>query len=728
MISNEVKKYSNDLRRLGIEHELVEHPELKTPPEIAKYLGINISDTIPTLLLKVEGKYASLLRRGDCHIDFNRVKEQLEVKNARVATTEEFVNVIGRSVGAARPYTSGLDTYLDKKIFEKAYLYGGAGVFDASIKYRTADLRKIPGSKIIDVTSVLPDEFPDIKLIISQEVKDKYPGLDEIIMPVYGVNITRETILTDGKIKPFKNILTQKDFYDNPIFKAFREFALSVGHETKREIVSVENLYRRFEKSGKLPSINNIVDLCNLVALETFIPLGVFDMDQVKGDLVLRFSFEGEEFKPLAGGVEYLPAGQMVIADSEKILNHFPYQDSIYPKITQKTRNVLILGDVVAGVDPKVTELAILKTAKLVEKFAGGKSHGGVVYSQVREDEPITAVRQITFRGKSIKRKVFSGIQPTGNSHIGNYIGAISQWVKRQEDGLNVFCLVDQHAITLPQDPAVLREGCLDLAAILFAAGIDPEKSILFIQSHNPDHACLGWVLNCHLSMGQLSRMTQFKEKSQQRDFVGVGLFDYPALMAADILLYEASEVPVGEDQKQHVELARDVAYRFNSLYGETFVLPQHVIPRVGGRIMNLKDPTRKMSKSDADQSGVIRLTDSEKDIRAKIASAVTDSGKEIVFDETNKPGISNLMAVYSNLKGLTLDEVEKQFAGKSYVEFKKVVADVVVSTLIPLQKRYYDLRESGEIYELLKKGAEKARAISGSKLREVYEKIGFVV
>ena len=323
-------------------------------------------------------------------------------------------------------------------------------------------------------------------------------------------------------------------------------------------------------------------------------------------------------------------------------------------------------------------------------------------------------------------RVVFSGIQPSGNLHIGNYLGAMRLWATGQEDGLNIFCIVDMHAITVPQDPAALREKTLEVAGLIVAAGVDPEKSLLFIQSHNPDHANLGWVLNCYLSMGQMNRMTQFKEKSEKKDFVSVGLFDYPALMAADILLYDTTEVPVGDDQKQRVELTRDVAERFNGKYGETFVLPRPVVPKVGGRVMSLTDPTKKMSKSDSDPMGAVNLLDGKEEIEKKIMAAVTDSGREVKYDPA-RPGIYNLVEIYSLVTGKSPQETENEFAGKGYGEFKKAVAETMVEFLGGLQKKYHDLRNSGKLEKVLEEGAKSSYELSHKKLSEVYKKIGFV-
>lgn len=323
---------------------------------------------------------------------------------------------------------------------------------------------------------------------------------------------------------------------------------------------------------------------------------------------------------------------------------------------------------------------------------------------------------------------VFSGIQPSGNLHIGNYIGAVKRWVEEQKNGLNIFCIVDLHAITVEQDPTVLREKNLELAGILIAAGIDPAKSILFIQSHNSDHANLAWVLNCSTSMGQLSRMTQYKEKSEDKDFVSVGLFDYPVLMAADILLYDTTQVPVGEDQKQHVELTRDIAGRFNARFGTLFVLPKATVPKIGGRVMSLLEPTKKMSKSDPNPNATVAILDEPDVVREKIMGAVTDSGNKIEYNLKEKPGISNLLEIHSLMSGKSIAESESQFKTASYSEFKKSVAESIIDALNPLQKKYKDLRSDGKLEELLKKGAQKSKKISNKKLQEVYEKVGFIV
>lgn len=322
-------------------------------------------------------------------------------------------------------------------------------------------------------------------------------------------------------------------------------------------------------------------------------------------------------------------------------------------------------------------------------------------------------------------KRVFSGIQPTGNLHIGNYLGAIKNWVESQDEFDNIFCVVDLHAITIKQDPKILKEKIRETVGLLLACGIDSNKSKLFIQSHISAHSELAWILNCFIPMGWMERMTQFKEKSEkQREGVSVGLFDYPALMAADILLYDTEAVPVGEDQRQHVELARDVAQRFNSMYGETFVLPEALIKKEGARIMGLQNPEKKMSKSEEGEGNVINLLDSEDHIRSKIAKATTDSSSEIVFD-TKRKGIFNLLTIYKMFCRLNEKEIEKTFAGKGYAEFKKDLAELVVEKLKPIQKKYKDISSSGEIEQVLKNSADVLRPMAEKKLVEVKTKMG---
>ncbi len=322
-------------------------------------------------------------------------------------------------------------------------------------------------------------------------------------------------------------------------------------------------------------------------------------------------------------------------------------------------------------------------------------------------------------------KTIFSGIQPSGVITLGNYVGAISQFIELQHNYNCYFCVVDQHAITVPQDPIELRKNIRGLAALYVAAGLDHKKATLFIQSEVPAHAQASWMLQCLSYIGELERMTQFKDKSTGKEAVSAGLLTYPPLMAADILLYEADLVPVGEDQKQHLELTRDLAERFNRKYGEIFTIPDVRIPKVGARIMSLQEPTKKMSKSDSNQKAFITLLDTPKQIEKKIKSAVTDSEGIIKFDRENKPGVSNLLSIYSILSGKTIEELEKQYAGKGYGDFKVELADVVVEALSPIQERYHELVESKELDDILDEGAEKAKQQANRMLKKMENAMG---
>ncbi|MGL4752384.1 MAG: tryptophan--tRNA ligase [Aeromonadaceae bacterium] len=326
---------------------------------------------------------------------------------------------------------------------------------------------------------------------------------------------------------------------------------------------------------------------------------------------------------------------------------------------------------------------------------------------------------------------VLSGAQPSGQLTIGNYMGALRQWVRMQDDYDCLYCIVDLHAITVRQDPQALRKACLDAAALYLAVGIDPAKSTVFLQSHVPQHAELGWILNCYTQMGELSRMTQFKDKAQRfENNVNVGLFGYPVLMAADILLYQANQVPVGHDQKQHLELTRDIAYRFNTLYGDLFTMPEPFIPEQGARVMSLQDPTKKMSKSDENQNNIIGLLEDPKAVAKKIKRAVTDSEEPPVvrFDIAEKPGVSNLLTLLHGATGEAIVDLERRFEGKMYGHLKTETADAVVAMLEPLQQRYRELREDEpRLLAILGEGAEKARQRAELTLKRVYEAVGFV-
>ncbi len=328
------------------------------------------------------------------------------------------------------------------------------------------------------------------------------------------------------------------------------------------------------------------------------------------------------------------------------------------------------------------------------------------------------------------KKRILSGIQPSGAVTLGNYVGALRNWVELQKSDEYecYFMLADLHTITVRQEAKVLRKNAIDLLALFLAAGIDPQKSPVFFQSHIPAHVQLSWVLSCNTYMGELSRMTQFKDKSRKHaDNINAGLFTYPVLMAADILLYQADLVPVGEDQKQHLEITRDIAKRFNNAYSETFKIPEPYIPKVGARIMSLQDPTQKMSKSDPNENAYILLLDKPDAIVRKIKRAVTDSGSEVRRGE-GKEGIENLMSIYGAVTGKTMEETEAEFEGKGYGVFKSAVADAVVAALEPIQKRYAELTANRDYLEdVYRSGAQIAERTAFKTIAKVYRKVGFI-
>jgi tryptophanyl-tRNA synthetase len=320
--------------------------------------------------------------------------------------------------------------------------------------------------------------------------------------------------------------------------------------------------------------------------------------------------------------------------------------------------------------------------------------------------------------------RVFSGIQPTGDIHLGNYLGAISRWAREQHEHDAIHCVVDLHALTIPRDPDELRSKTEQVTLLLVAAGLDPDSMILFAQSHVPEHAELAWVMECTAAYGELSRMVQFKEKSKQAGFVSAGLLTYPALQAADILLYDTDEVPVGDDQRQHIELARDIALRFNGRYGDTFVVPKHTIPPVGARIMDLQEPTNKMSKSLESPLGTILVLDPPEEIEKKIKRAVTDSDGEVRYDVAAKPGVANLLSILGATTGQSPEDLAERYS--QYGPLKADTAEAVVEALRPLRERYAELAaDPGAAAAILETGAEKARALASPKMNLVRDRVG---
>lgn len=326
------------------------------------------------------------------------------------------------------------------------------------------------------------------------------------------------------------------------------------------------------------------------------------------------------------------------------------------------------------------------------------------------------------------KKRIFSGIQPTNTPHLGNYLGALANWVKLQDEYDCTYSIVDLHSITVRQDPVKLKKQINESYALLLAMGVDPDKSTVFIQSHNCNHAELSWILSCYTQFGELSRMTQFKDKSAKHpENINAGLFTYPVLMAADILAYQADLVPVGIDQKQHLELARNIAQRFNQIYGDVFTMPDPYIPKTGAKVMSLQDPTKKMSKSDENPNASISVLDDRDTIIRKFKRAVTDSDTEVAYRE-GKDGINNLMSIYSAVTDKTFEEIEKEFAGKGYGDFKLAVGEATADRLAPMQSEFARIiADKAYIQECMKKGAEKAFKTTRKTIQKVYKKVGFI-
>lgn len=325
-----------------------------------------------------------------------------------------------------------------------------------------------------------------------------------------------------------------------------------------------------------------------------------------------------------------------------------------------------------------------------------------------------------------MKPRVFSGVQPTGTPTIGNYVGAMKGFVELQSDYDTIYCVANQHAITVPQDPKLLRQRTRELAALYLAIGINPEQSIMFVQSDVPAHAQVAWIIQCLTPLGELERMTQYKDKATKQDNVNAGLLNYPALMVGDIILYDAAHVPVGDDQKQHLELARNFVDRFNNRFGELLVKPEPMIPKAGARIMSLQDPTRKMSKSDDNARSYILLLDEPKKIIKKVKSAVTDTIGAVNYDPENQPAITNLINIYARFSGLTPEQIVADYQGKGYGDFKGDVAEAIVSVLEPIQNRYHQLLQSDELDEILAHGAIQANEIANATLARIEDAIGF--
>src|SRR3989344_5166541 len=720
---SDITDYLIGLNKLGIRHEVLEHPELKEATDVQAYFGEDLSGSCPTLIMKAGDKFIALVKRGDVRLDSAKLKKVLGAASLRMANAEEFEGSTGVPVGAARVYNPGLLTLLDKSVFEREFLNGGSGSFTVTVKYKTEDLKKIPGVIEVDAT-----ERENMKIFIAKQVKKKFLDLDVVILVVNNIRVNKDEVLTNERTAPLVAKMGNDTFFENPVFKAFNRFCESLSSRNKKDFPSVENLYRRFEKRGKFPRVNNIVDIVNLVALESFIPLGVFDLDQIKGDMMMRYSKPGEEFRSLGGDIEYLPAGLLVISDEEKIVNLFPFQDSIYPNITKRTKNIVILGDVVEGIDIEDTKKAVTKAGNLVMELAGGKK-GNLETSEVREDD--LKVQMITKVKQGEKKRIFAGMRPTGRLHLGNYLGSAKGMLELQNnpDYETTYMVVDLHGITTPYDRSTYQQSIREVLLDYLAIGLDPDKSVLTVQSLVPEHIELAYLLSTVTTIAKMSHLPTYKEKVKQiPEHNTVALLNYPILMAADILIYKAELVPVGVDQEPHLEVAREIARRMNADYGTDFPEPQRFATK-GEYVPSLLGEG-KMSKSV--EGSYISLTDDLQMIMGKLAKAPTDAGGP---GEVPKTGpVANLFKFVELFVPNRLEYYAGMYGrGKlRYVEMKEELARAIYEEIKPIQEKRNEIerrdREENYVIRVIEEGAKRARAVAAETVAEVKKKMGLLI
>lgn len=576
-----------------------------------------------------------------------------------------------------------------------------------------------------------------MKLYIAPDVHQKFPGLEEVIMPVSGVTVRPdETILSAKDFENQRKKVKDEGFYGQDSFVLMRKFCEELGIDLRRFPPSVEFLFRRYQKTGKVPHINNVVDASNKIALETLVATGVFDMDKVEGDMYLRFTKEGEEFHPLGGDLEFLPAGMVVIADKEKILNLFPFRDSIYQKITEKTKNVLILADKVSGMKRKTVEEAVQKVGELLVKTTGGQK-GELFYSEVKQIDIVATRPPVKYKNVGEKRRVFSGSRPTGRLHLGNYLGGLKGYLALQERGdLDcIYCVVDYHGLTSPFNPKTYQQQIKDVVLDYLGAGLDPsassgqvQKCHLMIQSQVPEHLELAYYLGTIFPVSRIEQLPTYKDKKkEQPDYINVGLFYYPILMAADILIYKAELVPVGIDQEPHIELTREVARKFNAMFcpknkpifpePQRFATPGEYVPSLTG--------VGKMSKSV--KGSFVLMTDDLKTIKEKLAGVPTDIGKGEKVPEEG--GVAALLALVELFVGKPRrQELERNYlsTGIGYADLKAELAEVIYKDLQPIQerRRYFEARPK-EVEKILEEGKNYCSKIARETLAEAKTVMG---
>lgn len=563
----------------------------------------------------------------------------------------------------------------------------------------------------------------NLKMTISKKVREIFPELDQIMLPVYGLKVDfGQKILNQDSLGKMLEKSREKDFFENKKLKSFRDFYERLELDPYSEPPAVENLYRRFLEEGKLPQVNSVVDSQNLVAMQTLVPMGVFDIDKIEGQLFLRFAQKDEEFRPLGGGLEFLSEKAVIISDNKKALNKFPYKDSIYQKIGRETKNVLILGDLVKGLNRKDVEKAVSQTAKEIVKNCGGEV--GEMFTAKEEKINISFSKT-----PKSKKRVFSGTRATGRLHLGNYLGAVKGYIALQEDPRYecVFMAVDLHTITTPYDHKKLNQATKDIIMDYLAAGLDPEKSIITAQSLVPEHAELSFLFSSVMTVARMQHLPTFKDKVKQHpDNVTMALLNYPVLMAADILVYKAELVPVGVDQEPHLEVAREVARKMNDRFGTNYPEPERFITQ--GEYIPSLTGEGKMSKSV--KGSYINLTDSLKQIKEKVAGVPTDSGKgERIPQEGGVAALLKLVEIFQGNNKKRQYEKSYLNDGLRYSDLKTDLSEAIYKNLEPIRKKRKELEENPEYVEgVIREGAKKAREIAKKTLKETKEKMGLMV
>lgn len=690
-----------------------------------KFHGYPMRYAMPNIVFKTEKGFVVVQRCGDTKLDSKKIKKVLGVHDLRVASKEELEN-LGLEPGIVPPTGFDAKFLMDKNVLENELVFTGTGDKLYTIKLTPKDLQEINNPIIGDFTEGLKNK---INFYISSKVKEKFPDLDEVVMPVYEIDNSKEVeILTAKDFQKQLEGKTEEEFYNQTELVDFRRFCEDLDINLKRFPPSVEFLYKRFQKNGKVPQINCVVDCANKVAVEALVATGVFDLDQIKGDLILRFSKEGEEFKPLGGDTENLPEGLVVISDDEKILNLFPFRDSIYQKITKDTRNVLILADKVPGGNLEHVKNAVIEVGELISKHTGGEI-GELTTSEIKVDvETVVSVDEISKDEVSTKRRVFAGVRASGSLHLGNYLGAIKGFLELQKNpNLDcVFMAVDVHTITTPFDhlnqPKLTRGVIMDY----LACGLDPEKVILAVQSMVPEHTELAFLFSSAISVARMQHLPTFKDKIKQHpDNVTMALLNYPVLMAADILIYKAGLVPVGIDQEPHLEVAREIARKMNDLYGLNFLEPKRFATK--GEYVPSLTGEGKMSKSV--ESSFINLTDSLETVKKKLSKVPTDSGSGNKLPDTG--GVATLLTLVDLFMGsnerLRYEEMYTS-KGIKYSELKDSLGEAIYKDLEPIQKKRKELEKNSEYVEkVIKDGAKKARKIASQTVLEVKQKMGLI-